>query len=638
MPSLVAAAGISAGLDLTTVAAVTAVASVASLVALVMLCAKGEKKRMVVAPQNTCDLQHNDNVTMSSKAAIGAPESVYDDAPTPPAGSTALKTKDWTSHIDTDTKGAARSVKKTKRQKKTTAKAAFEAPSDFGGFDDGEPALERKPSSYGFDDAVTDAADRPVPPPVAVENDPLTGFGDAESPAGFGAYDGMSGTAAAIHAPETGYDVAPPRQRKGTMAVVDPFSGEADGGGVDDEVPAWYAGKLSRALCEGAVTAAGVGDFLVRESSRGDRCVVCINDRGKAVNLVITITPQKKYRFAGKERDSLHDVIFFLRRKPLTSAVDGQAVELAMPAPKAAAQAKDAANHAELDEEYRLTEEARMREFAARGGDGGRAPPPVPEDLLGLIIGETGTDLYESVTIQGGVPVIDNPFADENGVEPLYVDMSDCNVPSFEFIAEREEEHRVEKAGHKRISNEEFAKMRKEAEGRAAAAAKVARAALIRKSVRYRYRTATGTGNARPARLLQDPHGLIKEDEPEEENFASYQDASMREFGGYEEDEIYESVPRWFAGRLDRKKCEDIIRRSVDGTYVCRESSSGDKYIICIKHSGVVKNFQVYIKGASMFEFSGRQYKSLDAVIKYCTEKGIMKNGERIPLTRVADW
>ena len=41
---------------------------------------------------------------------------------------------------------------------------------------------------------------------------------------------------------------------------------------------------------------------------------------------------------------------------------------------------------------------------------------------------------------------------------------------------------------------------------------------------------------------------------------------------------------------------------------------------------------------ASKFEFSGRQYVSLDAVIKYCAEKGIMKNGERIPLTRVADW
>ena len=33
------------------------------------------------------------------------------------------------------------------------------------------------------------------------------------------------------------------------------------------------------------------------------------------------------------------------------------------------------------------------------------------------------------------------------------------------------------------------------------------------------------------------------------------------------------------------------------GTYVCRESSSGDKYIICLKHGNAVKNFQVYIKG-----------------------------------------
>ena len=122
---------------------------------------------------------------------------------------------------------------------------------------------------------------------------------------------------------------------------------------------------------------------------------------------------------SGKERDSLHDVIFFLRRKPLTSSGDGHAIELAMPAPKAAAQAMDAANHAGLDDEDRLIEENRMREFRTQSSSGG-LPPPIPEDLLALVIGETGTDLYESVTMQGGKPVVDdNPFVDENGVEPL---------------------------------------------------------------------------------------------------------------------------------------------------------------------------------------------------------------------------
>lgn len=36
-------------------------------------------------------------------------------------------------------------------------------------------------------------------------------------------------------------------------------------------VPAWYAGKLSRDICEETVLAGSKGDFLVRESSRGDR-------------------------------------------------------------------------------------------------------------------------------------------------------------------------------------------------------------------------------------------------------------------------------------------------------------------------------------------------------------------------------
>ena len=47
-----------------------------------------------------------------------------------------------------------------------------------------------------------------------------------------------------------------------------------EGGGAESTVPAWYAGKLSRAICEETVLAASKGDFLVRESSRGDRCVV----------------------------------------------------------------------------------------------------------------------------------------------------------------------------------------------------------------------------------------------------------------------------------------------------------------------------------------------------------------------------
>ena len=54
--------------------------------------------------------------------------------PRPPApapnNTKSLKTKDWTSHINNDTKGAARSVKKKPKEKKKPAKAAFEASAD----------------------------------------------------------------------------------------------------------------------------------------------------------------------------------------------------------------------------------------------------------------------------------------------------------------------------------------------------------------------------------------------------------------------------------------------------------------------------------------------------------------------------
>ena len=39
------------------------------------------------------------------------------------------------------------------------------------------------------------------------------------------------------------------------------------------EAPAWYAGKLGRKACEQVVTAGRPGDFVVRESSRGDKYV-----------------------------------------------------------------------------------------------------------------------------------------------------------------------------------------------------------------------------------------------------------------------------------------------------------------------------------------------------------------------------
>jgi hypothetical protein len=60
---------------------------------------------------------------------------------------------------------------------------------------------------------------------------------------------------------------------------------------------------------------AASGDFLIRESSRGDKCVICVNDEGHLLNLLVNVTQDGKYQFAGKDMDSLHDVVFMLRQK-----------------------------------------------------------------------------------------------------------------------------------------------------------------------------------------------------------------------------------------------------------------------------------------------------------------------------------
>jgi len=82
--------------------------------------------------------------------------------------------------------------------------------------------------------------------------------------------------------------------------------------------------------------------------------------------------------------------------------------------------------------------------------------------------------------------------------------------------------------------------------------------------------------------------------------------------------------------RLDRQKCEDIIRRAVDGTYVCRESSSGDKYIICLKHGSVVKNFQVYIKGVRQLLAFGLHFSAVFGLN--------IRVLSRLPLLDLAFW
>ena len=55
-------------------------------------------------------------------------------------------------------------------------------------------------------------------------------------------------------------------------------------GGQDISRAAWYVGTVDREDCDKAVVAANNGDFLVRLNSKGDKYVICVNDKGTTQN------------------------------------------------------------------------------------------------------------------------------------------------------------------------------------------------------------------------------------------------------------------------------------------------------------------------------------------------------------------
>eukprot|EP00035_Acanthoeca_spectabilis_P037326 m.44598 g.44598 ORF g.44598 m.44598 type:complete len:554 (-) comp8559_c0_seq1:2948-4609(-) len=392
-------------------------------------------------------------------------------------------------------------------------------------------------------------------------------------------------------------------------------------------VPAWYAGKLSRDICEETVLAGSKGDFLVRESSRGDRCVICINIGGKVMNLLV-VAKDGKYRFAGKDRNGLVEVVFFLRLKPLK--LKSGPCKVAKPAKGLKEAQKRDRERSEQELLGFDTEQQQARERAAsarrleftRGAT--QAPVPPVESDTDQAYAITADDLYDDATA-----MVDE-FENE---EPLYVDMYDANVPSAEWIAREEERHRLEVAGVQRLSNEAFGELRFKARERAETAARenrrLSQLAREKSVIRKAWKKSSGT-------LPKEP--MVPVPEKKEENFFDYQNASLREFGGYDEDEIYDSVPAWFAGKLNRDTCDKAVLKGGSGTYLIRESSSGDKYIVCVNWEGVAKNFQVYITEDGGYKFSGQTYPDLQRLVTFLQKHGITKNGRSLTLGRVAQW
>lgn len=98
--------------------------------------------------------------------------------------------------------------------------------------------------------------------------------------------------------------------------------------------PTWYAGAMSKELCEQAVLSSPIGSFLVRDSLFRSKFVVCINDYGTVANYQIKVEDIYRggYSFAGGTYRSLDDIIELLYVKPLPSKKKGKALFISQPA------------------------------------------------------------------------------------------------------------------------------------------------------------------------------------------------------------------------------------------------------------------------------------------------------------------
>lgn len=79
----------------------------------------------------------------------------------------------------------------------------------------------------------------------------------------------------------------------------------------------WDAGKVKKAVSDKAVIGAEHGSFLIRETAKGDRHVVSVNDRGGLFEMYIRHLPDDRFMFMSREFDNLEQIVKHLQRNAL---------------------------------------------------------------------------------------------------------------------------------------------------------------------------------------------------------------------------------------------------------------------------------------------------------------------------------
>lgn len=79
----------------------------------------------------------------------------------------------------------------------------------------------------------------------------------------------------------------------------------------------WDAGKIKKSTSDKSVMGASHGSFLIRETMKGDRHVVCVNDHGSLFEMYIRHLPGDRFMFMSREFDKLEDIVKHLQRNAL---------------------------------------------------------------------------------------------------------------------------------------------------------------------------------------------------------------------------------------------------------------------------------------------------------------------------------
>lgn len=78
----------------------------------------------------------------------------------------------------------------------------------------------------------------------------------------------------------------------------------------------WDVGKMKKSECDKHILAANHGEFLIRETQKGDRHVVSVNDQGNLYEAYIRHV-NGNFLFMSREFTDLGDIVNHLQRNPL---------------------------------------------------------------------------------------------------------------------------------------------------------------------------------------------------------------------------------------------------------------------------------------------------------------------------------